>query len=520
VTGGKNEAMASPAPAPPCTVVIFGAAGDLTKRLLMPALYNLAGSRLLDDRIEIIGADHNVRTAETWRAELAAELESFTTGPAAEFHPDHIDKATWAWVAERLDYMVFDFEHSGDYTKLEERLAQSKAGASAIFYLAVSARFFGTIVDGLGAAGLLKEDDGAFRRIVIEKPFGSDLPTAGALNARILKVASERQVYRIDHFLGKEPVQGILPLRFANGLYEPMLRREHVDSVQITAAETIGIEDRGAFYDPTGTLRDMVPNHLFSLLTMVAMDAPASLDAEAVRDAKVHLLAAIRPVSPEDAVRGQYAAGTVDGRPVAAYRAEERVAPDSRTETYAALTVWVDNGRWSGVPFYLRTGKRLAQHLTTIAIRFRPTPHRFFPPVAERDPAADVLILWIAPDPGLTSNFRAKTPGPLMHLGPASSAFRYDQYFDEKPTVGYETLLYQCMLGNAALFQRDDMIEASWAAVQPVLEDWASSKDAPQPYAPNSDGPAAADEMLARDGRSWLPLEPSQTIAAQGGKTT
>jgi glucose-6-phosphate 1-dehydrogenase len=506
--------MASPIPAPPCSIVIFGAAGDLTKRLLMPALYNLAGSRLLDDRLEIVGADHNERTAETWRAELEAELESFTTDAAAEFHPDHIDNATWAWVAQRLDYMVFDFEHPDDYAKLKERLTRSKAGSSAIFYLAVSARFFGTIVDGLGAAGLLNEEDGAFRRIVIEKPFGSDLPTAGALNARILKVASERQVYRIDHFLGKEPVQGILPLRFANGLYEPLLRREHVDSVQITAAETIGIEDRGAFYDPTGALRDMVPNHLFSLLTMVSMDAPASLDAQAVRDAKAQLLAAIRPLSPADAVRGQYAAGTVDGKPVAAYRAEERVAPDSRTETYAALNVRIDNGRWSGVPFYLRTGKRLARHLTTIAIRLKPAARQLFAP------EADVLTLWIAPDPGLTSSFRAKAPGPLMQLGPASSAFRYDEYFEEKPTVGYETLLYQCMLGDAALFQRDDMIEASWAAVQPVLDDWASSKDAPQPYAPNSDGPAAADEMLARDGRRWLPLEPSKKAASQEGKTT
>lgn len=512
--------MASPDPAPPCTIVIFGAAGDLTKRLLMPALYNLAGSRLLDDRLQIVGADHNVRTAETWRAELSAELESFTTDPGAEFHPDHIDKATWAWVAERLDYMVFDFEQPGDYAKLKERLTQSKAGASAIFYLAVSARFFGTIVDGLGSAGLLKEEDRAFRRIVIEKPFGSDLPSAEALNARILKVASERQVYRIDHFLGKEPVQGILALRFASGTYEPLLRREHVDAVQITAAETIGVEDRGAFYEPTGALRDMVPNHLFSLLTMVAMDAPTSLDADAVRDAKAHLLAAIRPLAPTDAVRGQYAAGTVDGKAVAAYRAEDRVAPDSRTETYVALTVRIDNGRWSDVPFSLRTGKRLARHLTTIAIRLRPAAQHLFPPSAERDAAADVLTLWIAPNPGLVSSFRAKAPGPLMQLGPAASAFRYDEYFDEKPTVGYETLLYQCMLGNAALFQRDDMIEASWAAVQPVLDDWASSKDAPQPYAPNSDGPAAADEMLARDGRSWLPLAPSQTTAPQGGKTT
>jgi len=493
-------------PAPACSIVVFGAVGDLTKRLLMPAIYNLAGSGLLDDATQIIGADHNARTAESWRAELSSELESFTSDASAEFHPDHIDTATWDWVAKRLDYVVFDFEQSGDYQKLAERLAKSAAGTGVIFYLAVSQRFFGTIVEGLGSAGLLAESGDAFRRIVIEKPFGSDLASARELNARILKVAAERQIYRIDHFLGKEPVQGIMPLRFGNGTFEPMWRREYVDSVQITAAETIGVEKRGAFYESTGALRDMVPNHLFSLVTMIAMDAPESLDAEAIRNEKIKLLQAIRRLQPADAVRGQYAGGTMDGTAVPAYHDENRVDRNSRTETYAALKVQIDNPRWAGVPFYLRTGKRLARHLTTIAIRFRPAPQQLFPSPSALD-ATDILTVGIAPDPGIVSQFRAKAPGPMIQLGPARSVFTYADDFDEKPTVGYETLLYHCMNGDASLFQRDDMIEASWAAVQPVLDDWSASPDAPPAYAPGSDGPAAAGDLTAADGRSWLPLK-------------
>jgi glucose-6-phosphate 1-dehydrogenase len=482
---------------------VFGAVGDLTKRLLMPALYNLAGSHLLDDGLEIIGADHNDRTADSWRAELSSTLESFTTDPDAEFHPKSIDAQVWDWIAKRLDYVVFDFEKADDYAKLKERLAKDPA-RGVIFYLAVSARFFGPIVDGLASAGLLAETGAAFRRVVIEKPFGSDLPSAHELNTRILKDASETQIYRIDHFLGKEPVQGIMALRFANGLFEPMWRREHVDSVQITASETIGVGTRGDFYEATGALRDMMPNHLFSLATMIAMDAPSSLEAEAVRDAKAKLVAAIRPIQPADAARGQYAAGTIDNKPVPAYRDEQRVAPDSRTETYAALKVQIDNERWKGVPFYLRTGKRLARHLTTIAIHFRQAPEKLFP--AADDPATNTLIIGITPVPGTMTRFRAKAPGPALLLGPARSVFTYADCFDEKPTVGYETLLYDCMTGNASLFQRDDMIEASWTAVQPVLDAWGNSKDAPQPYAAGSDGPADADALLERDGRRWLPL--------------
>jgi glucose-6-phosphate 1-dehydrogenase len=479
------------APAPPCTIVIFGAAGDLTQRLLMPAIYNLAGDGLLDDAVKIIGADHNQRTKESWADELNAALQSFTKDAGAEFHPDSIDEARWQWIAERLDYQVIDFTDAGDFGKLKDRLAQAASG-NIIFYLAVAARFFSVIIDNLATVGLLNESPGAFRRLAIEKPFGSDLPSAKALNANILKVAAEEQIFRIDHFLGKEPVQGIMPLRFSNAMFEPMWNREHIDSVQITAAETLGIGERGGFYDVTGALRDMVPNHLFSLLTMVAMEKPTSYDAEPVRNAKATLLAALLPIPASDAARGQYAAGSMNGNAVNAYRTEGRVAPDSRIETYAALKVQIDNERWNGVPFYIRTGKRLAKHLTTIEIAFKTGGNR--------------ITLGIAPDQGVVLRFLAKEPGHTLTLGDANASFDYKKFFEEPPAVGYETLLYHIMTGNTLLFQREDMVDASWAAVQPVLDAWGNSPDALPEYAPGSAGPATADELLARDGRSWLPL--------------
>jgi glucose-6-phosphate 1-dehydrogenase len=488
--------------APPCTIFVFGAVGDLTKRLLMPAIYNLASGKLLDDKVKIVGLDHNDRSVDSWRTELNDALQSFTKTPGAEFHPDKIDQATWGWIARRLEYTVFDFTNAADYQKLKERFP----GGNAIFYLAVAPRFFGTIAEQLGKAGLLAESDGAFRRLAIEKPFGSDLPSAQALNAGLLKVASEPQIYRVDHFLGKEPVQGILPLRFSNGIFEPMWSREYIDSVQITAAETLGVEERGAFYEATGALRDMIPNHLFSLLTMTAMEAPGSYDAEAVRNEKVKLLDAIRPIAPEDAARGQYGAGAMDGAAVRAYRSEDNVAANSRTETYAALRVHVDNPRWTGVPFYVRTGKRLARHLTTIAIVFRPAAQRQFPDAPGIKPTANVLTLGIAPDQGFTASFSAKEPGPVLRTGDVRTQFAYKDFFAEPPAVGYETLLYHIMTGNTLLFQREDMVDASWAAVQPVLNAWKTSPDELLEYRPGGDGPDASAALLQQDGRSWLPL--------------
>ena len=486
---------AKQAPAPPCTLVIFGAAGDLTMRLLMPALYNLAGSGLLDKNLKIIGADHNTRDAKGWGKELGAALQSFTKDPNAEFHPKRIDPKTWDFIAKRLDYIVFDFDNAADFQKLKATLAEN-GGGNVIFYLAVSARFFGPITTHLSEAGLLNESNGAYRRVIIEKPFGSDLPSAKKLNATLLRAASESQFYRIDHFLGKEPVQGISALRFGNGFLEPLLRREHVDSVQITAAETIGIGTRGAFYDATGALRDMVPNHLFSLLTTVAMDAPGSFTAESIRNEKAKLLQALRPVAPAQAVRGQYAG----------YHQEDNVKRGTKTETYAAIKVHVDNARWDGVPFYIRTGKFLANHLTSIAITLRSAPARALIGTHRDEHAPSIITLKIAPSPGIVTTFNAKMPGTAMQLGRVESDFLYQDVFDEKPTVGYETLLYAVMNGDAQLFQRDDMVDASWAALQPTLEAWADSGAGVQRYAKGGNGPALADDLLAKDNRRWFPL--------------
>ena len=491
------------AKAPACTLVIFGAGGDLTKRLLMPALYDLAGSGLLSDDFKIFGLDHNASTDDAWRTSLTATMQSFTKNPTGEFHPGSIDQAAWSWVEQRLHYVTADFENAASYAELGKQLH-----GNAIFYLAVAARFFGPIVDNLGAAGLMHED-GAFRRVIIEKPFGNDLPSARELNARILKQMDEEQVFRIDHFLGKEPVQSIMALRFANGLFEPMWRREYVDHVQITAAETVGVEERGSFYESTGALRDMVPNHLFQLLTMIAMEPPNSFDAGDVRTQKAQLVEAIRQPPLANVVRGQYGPGRSQGKDVPGYRQEAAVSKTSRTETYVALKLSVENWRWSGVPFYLRTGKRLKDRLTTISVHFKPAPYQIFRETPVERLTPNVLTLQIAPGQSLATDFSAKVPGPTMKLGRVSAEFHYDDFFEEGANVGYETLLYDCMIGDATLFQRADNIEAGWAVVQPLLEAWGRGEGTVETYDAGSEGPEAADELLRRDGRRWLPLTPA-----------
>ncbi len=487
--------------APACTLVIFGAAGDLTKRLLMPALYDLASSNLLGDDFKVFGLDHNASTDDDWREALSSSMQSFTKNGTGEFNPATIDESTWGWIAQRLHYIVADFENPVSYAELGTAL-----NGNAVFYLAVAARFFGPIVDGLGKGGLLKESEGTFRRVIIEKPFGSDLPSARALNARILGQMSESQVFRIDHFLGKEPVQSIVALRFANGLFEPMWRREYIDHVQITAAETVGVEKRGSFYESTGALRDMVPNHLFQLLTMTAMEPPNSFDAEDVRTEKAKLVDAIAPPQLGNVVRAQYGPGNALGKDVPGYRQEPNVAEDSRTETYVALKVAVENWRWSGVPFYLRTGKRLKNRFTSISVVFKPAPYQIFRDTFVERLTPNVLTFQIAPEQSMATDFTAKVPGPVMRLGRVSAEFYYHDFFDEGPNVGYETLLYDCMIGDATLFQRADNIEAGWAVVQPIIEDWAKGEGQVESYRAGSDGPSGADDLLRRDGRRWLPL--------------
>ena len=513
--GGTQDEWRTPA-APPCAMVIFGAAGDLTKRLVVPALYNLVNSGCLPKEFRLIGVDHTSKSVDEWRDGLTEMISQAASAGGGEFEADHIDHAAWHGLTERMSYLQGDFEDAETFRRLGKLLADTdKSSGTAgnhLFYLAVADRFFGTVVARLGAAGLVTEQNGQWRRVVIEKPFGHDLPSAKALNTQILKTLKEHQIYRIDHFLGKETVQNIMALRFANGLFEPLWNRHHIDHIQITAAETIGVEHRGKFYERTGALRDMVPNHMFQLLAMTAMEPPVSFDANAVRSKKAEAIAAIHALTPaealRDAVRGQYDAGTVLGKPARAYRTEPNVAPDSKIETFFACKLMIDNWRWAGVPFYLRTGKRMKCRVTEIAIRFHQAPYSLFRGTDVERMNPNWMILRIQPDEGIALEFAAKHPGPRVKLSTVSMDFAYKSYFKMAPNTGYETLIYDCMIGDATLFQRADNIEFGWQAVQPVLDAWANNppKDFPN-YVAGGTGPAAADELLARDGCAWRPLD-------------
>ena len=493
-------------------MVIFGAAGDLTKRLVAPALYNLSRFKRLSGRFRLVGVDLASQDVAAWRRSLTEMMKAFVGAatPAAE-----LDEEAWRFLTDRMSYLQGDLTDAGTYRRLGEHLAQPVQGAEApgnhLFYLAIADRFFATVADRLGAAGLTRENEGGWRRVVIEKPFGHDLASAKALNAELLKTLSESQIYRIDHFLGKETVQNLMALRFANGLFEPSWNCSRIDHIQITVAETVGVERRGKFYERTGALRDMVPNHVLQLLAMTAMEPPNSFDADAVRSKKVEVIEAIRPLTPaqarQDAVRGQYDAGAVLGAPVRAYRHEPDVAPDSRTETFVAWKLTIDNWRWAGMPFYLRTGKSMRRRSTEIAIRFHEAPVTLFRGAGVERAHANWLILRIQPEEGASLEFAAKRPGPTIKLANVSMDFDYKTYFKLAPNTGYETLIYDSMIGDATLFQRADNIEAGWRAVQPILEAWASHppEDFPN-YAAGGDGPAAAAELLARDGRAWRPL--------------
>jgi glucose-6-phosphate 1-dehydrogenase len=513
---GENQPHAASAPpAPPCAMVIFGAAGDLTKRLVVPALYNLAQAHELSNQFQLIGVDLAGKTSEQWRDGLTAAMKEFAAHDG-EFHIDKIDQTVWRWLTERMSYVQGDLNDPGTYARLRDHLAKfgktTGTAGNYLFYLAVADRFFAPAIAGLGAAGLAAEKDGQWRRVVIEKPFGHDLASAKALNAEILKTLDEHQIYRIDHFLGKETVQNIMALRFANGLFEPLWNRQQIDHVQITVAETIGVEHRGKFYEKTGALRDMVPNHVLQLLAMTAMEPPISFDADAVRAKKTEVLQAIKPIDQlqamTDAVRGQYDGGKVLGEKVQPYRREPDVSPQSTAETFVAWKLNIDNWRWAGVPFYLRTGKRMKRRSTEIAIRFYQAPFALFRDTSVERMSPNWMILRIQPDEGIALEFAAKRPGPSVKLSTVSMDFAYKTYFKVASNTGYETLIYDCMIGDATLFQRADTVEAGWQAVQPILDAWASNKPRDFPnYIAGSNGPAAADELLARDGRAWRPLD-------------
>ena len=491
------------APPPPCAIVIFGANGDLTKRLIIPALYNLARTHLLPKNLALVGVDHNKKTSEEWTAQLKEFL-----GQVLSKNNEETEESLWQQVAGSMNFLSGDFEEPETYSQLKDLLVeldeQQSLCGNVLFYMAVADRFFPVIAGKLGEAGLVDCHAKGFRRLIVEKPFGNDVASAKALNDCLLKWLKEEQIYRIDHFLGKETVQNIMALRFANGLFEPIWNRDRIDHVQITVAESIGVETRGKFYEATGALRDMVPNHLFQLVAMTAMEPPVSFDAEDIRAKKAEMFKAIHPLTPGDAVRGQYDSGIIGDEKVKAYRAESNVSPESTAETYVAMRLTIENWRWAGVPFYLRTGKRLTKRATEIAIRFKRAPYALFreSPVDELD--ADWLILRVQPDEGIRLRFNAKRPGPAMALESVAMSFWYKDYFKQAPAVGYETLIYDCLVGDATLFQRADQVEAAWALVQPVLEGWANTTPRHFPnYAAGSEGPSAANDLLARDGRSW-----------------
>ena len=491
----------------PCSFVIFGVTGDLAHRLVVPALYNLAANDLLPDNFCVVGIARKAMSNDDLRDSLMKGLRQFATRPVDDAIAKRLFGCVTCIEADPKQPTSFDAMRK----QLDELEESRKTGGNRLFYLATPPNAFAPISKELGRTGMLKEN-GAWRRLVVEKPFGTDLASAKALNDELLKIVDEHQIYRIDHYLGKETVQNILVLRFANGMFEPIWNRDHIDHVQITVDEKIGVVDhRGSFYDATGALRDMVPNHLFQLLSLVAMEPPSKFAAHAVRSEKAEVLAAIQTQSEEEAlrnsVRGQYKAGKIGDTEIEDYRKTEDVKPDSTTETYAALKLTIDNWRWAGVPFYLRTGKALGVKRTEIAIKFKQAPFAMFRDTPVDRLSQNFLIISTEPTEGIALQFNTKVPGPTINIDGVEMKFRYKDYFKAEPSTGYETLIYDCMIGDNILFQRADSVEAGWQAVQPFLDAWkkAGSRGL-KIYEPGSEGPEEADALLTRDGRSWRQL--------------
>jgi glucose-6-phosphate 1-dehydrogenase len=490
-------------PADPCCLVIFGASGDLTHRLLLPALYNLGVAGMLPDAFALIGVGRSDSTSAAFRDDLANSLPKFATRK--------IDEAVVKKLLSCVAHVQGDANDPQTYEKIGQELGRIErerpTKGNRLFYLATPPSEFAPIGCHLGQS-VAREKNGAWRRIIIEKPFGTDLATARALNEKLLGILKEDQIYRIDHYLGKETVQNILVLRFANGLFEPIWNRDHIDHVQITVAESLTVGRRGNYYDATGALRDMVPNHLFQLLSLVAMEPPARFAADAVRAEKAELLDAVQIQSHEEAlhnsVRAQYGDGFIDNQPVAAYRKTENVRPDSATETYAAIKLNIDNWRWAGVPFYLRTGKALRGKMSEVAIKFKQAPVAMFRDTPIDRLAQNFLVLGIQPNECIGLQFNAKVPGPSIAIGGVGMTFKYEDYFDAAPSTGYETLIYDCMIGDAILFPRADGIEAGWRVVQPFIDAWRDAgAQGIATYRAGSEGPAEAEQLLAQDGRRW-----------------
>ncbi len=496
----------------PCVMVIFGVTGDLTQRKLMPSLYDLAVGHPLPEGFSIVGVSHRDWSDDDFRREMREAISRSARTPVTD--------EGWDYFARGLFYVRGDFKDPATYTALDQRLGEidqeRRANGNRLFYLATSPSYYPPIIANLGASGAAQRQDiyadpsQSWHRVVVEKPFGRDLVSARGLIQEMASVFSERQIYRIDHYLGKETVQNVLAFRFANILFEPVFNRSYVDHVQITAAESIGVEGRGGYYEEAGALRDMVQSHMLQLLTVVAMEPPAFFNGNAVRDEKVKVLRSV--VAPsgdmvaERAIRGQYVPGFSGGREVGSYQQERGVVPGSNTETFAALKLEIDNWRWANVPFYLRTGKRLPRRVTEIAIEFKPVPHLMFRTggnTGDLDPTPNVLTMRIQPDEGIALRFAAKVPGPTTHLRTVRMDFFYGASFGEAGPDAYERLLLDAMLGDPTLFARRDEVEAAWSLMQPILDAWGNGISPVQPYDAGTWGPEAADALLERDGRQW-----------------
>ncbi len=490
----------------PCTMVIFGASGDLTKRKLIPAILDLARQNLLSPHFTIVGVSRTPMTNEHFRAYLLEAMKEFGLLQEDE-------QSLWDSFARGICYHSMDPENSAAFAELKRVLEEITTARSVpgnfLFYLATPPQLYETIVNNLGSCTLQHGlATGEWVRIIIEKPYGSDLASARSLNNAVLRVFTEDQVYRIDHYLGKETVQNLLVFRFANGIFEPIWNRNYVDHVQITAAETVGVENRGGYYDHAGAMRDMVQNHMMQLLAHTAMEPPVLFDAQQVRDEKHKVLQAIKPITPDEVhhctVRGQYVAGSIGGKQVSGYRKEKNVAPDSTTETYVAIEFQIENWRWAGVPFYLRSGKRLPKRATEIAIQFKKTPHHLFTALSSDGLDQNNIVIRIQPDEGISLKFSSKIPGSTTRMRPVTMDFRYGSSFGGMLADAYTRLILDCMLGDATLYARGDSVDVAWSLITPIHEGWASNKQARiAEYAAGTWGPKEADALLASDGRLW-----------------
>lgn len=501
-----REALASRAAPEPCTLVIFGATGDLTHRKLIPALLNLSADGNLPPGLTVVGFARRPKTDEEFRGELRAAAEKFSR--------QAFDPRLWDSFAAAVFYHRSEFEDAAGYEALRRRIEEMEARQGApgnrLFYLAAAPEQFAPILAHLKGAGLCRSPRGGWSRVIVEKPFGRDLATARALNQAVEEAFPERETYRIDHYLGKETAQNIMVLRFANAIFEPLWNNRYIDHVQITAAETLGVGSRGGYYDTSGALRDMVQNHLLQLLCLTAMEPPVDLLADSVRDEKVKVIRALRPIEGEDVsrqvVRGQYASGAIDGQETPGYLDEERVAPGSRTETFVALRAHVDNWRWAGVPFYIRVGKRLPKSATEIALRFRSAPPVLFNRY-ETSGDDNVLVIRIQPDEGISLRMQAKLPGTALRIEPVKMDFRYGTSFGKAGPEAYERLLLDAMSGDATLFARRDEVEHAWEFIDRIEEAWAGPQAPPlHLYPAGSWGPDAADELIAATGHAWRRL--------------